>query len=207
MRADARELTDIAPSDGGGYWFAYGRAKTVGHVGGRLGTHSVHLAGLRELRAVAPLGSDLLVDDGACVLGRIDAFALVEAAQYDAPCAEPRPSPPLTATSDGAVWLLDAPHSIVRIDPDRTRRAWPTSYYPRGVAVARDGTAYVLAMDAMSWQAGYVVIAIPRDGEPQVRTLPMRSAASIAVDGRDRIWITDPRDHAAIVVAPPGAWG
>jgi hypothetical protein len=77
--------------------------------------------------------------------------------------------------------------------------------YADDVAATRDGTAYVLGSSARQWPSHSMIATIAPHGPPIVRRLPMQNAQSIAVDGRDRIWITNVYDHAAAMISPPGA--
>ena len=77
---------------------------------------------------------------------------------------------------------------------------------PSGVAVARNGNAYVLGRAQDPHGAGHPVIAVIAPGrKPDVRTLPMNDAGSIAIDARDRLWISVPSWHAVAVIAPKGS--
>jgi len=53
---------------------------------------------------------------------------------------------------------------------------------------------------------GHLIAAIRPHGMPDVRVLPMSDTGTIAVDGRDRIWITAPFEHGAALIAPKGTW-
>lgn len=203
-RVDERFLTDVVPADDGGYWFAYGDARTVGRSGPGV-ARLLHLDGLGRVRGIAVRGGDLYVVDDKCTLGHVRAMELVEAARFDAVCRPSGIGPPLVSTRDGAVWVLHGPF-VERIGPDGCRRDWRLGMFASGVAVTRDGTAYVLGSTSLTYTAHPVVAVIPPHGLPDVRVLPMRSVGHIAVDGRDRIWISDPGDHGAAVIAPAGAW-
>jgi hypothetical protein len=201
---DVRYLSDVQPADGGGYWFAYDLAREIGRVDATGRAFAVRDATEGRIAGMAPAGRDLFVTDVWCALSRYRDFALVARAPARVPCAQSRTYPSIAATADGSVWLFSEGRLERRLPGGRWQR-WLFDIDPTGVALTRDGTAYVLGFERARGSGHPLIAVLVRGRAPDVRVLPMRVADSIAVDGRDRIWISDPFDHAFALVSPPGS--
>lgn len=206
-RVDNRFLTAVQPASGGGYWFAYGLAVGVGRMWPSGQATVVHLQGLDEIRQIVGAGDDLYVLDNACRVGRLRALTLVAIDFFDERCAGARPYWPtnhIAAAPDGAVWLIGS-GLVERRARDGARRRWELSMIGTGIAISRDGTAYVLGRTAAGPEGRLRIAVIAPGRAPAVLVLPMTSADTIAIDGRDRIWISVPEWHAAAVISPAAA--
>jgi hypothetical protein len=197
---DDRYLTAVVPAAGGGYWFSYG---FVGGVGRTFSTGRGivrRYTTMGTLSGIAPAGADLYVANDACQVVRIRRWQVVSTRTYDCP---PNAGQHLVATADGAVWRIAGEGILERRGGDGTFARWRLAIAPNDVAVARDGTAYVLGAAAGDRHA---MIAVIRHGRaPQIRVLPMEGAGTIAIDRRDRLWISVPSMHAAALIALHGA--
>lgn len=205
-RGDRRYLTSVVSAGDGGYWFAYGEVGGIGRVFPSGRATLLHLKGFGAIESLAAVGNDAYAIDERCRV--LHLHGTVIAARYGAACGSGQSvfDMSVVATADGAVWALGGRSGvIVRYGPDGSRRRWDLKMSADGVVVSRDGTAYVLGA---SWTVndGHLIAAIRPHGMPDVRVLPMSDTGTIAVDGRDRIWITAPFEHGAALIAPKGTW-
>ena len=200
-RLDDRYLTTVVPANGGGYWYGFAVPGAVGRVApsGRAELHRI--PGLGPVTSMVAAGDDVYVTDG-CRVVHLRGFAVIDQRDYD--CLPSWNHATLTQTSDGAVWVCNPGDGVVeRRGRGGARSEWKLRMSPASVAVTRDGTAYVLGLTGGGDQRAHPTIAVIAPGSaPQIRVLPMLGAETIAVDGRDRIWISDPLDHAFAVIAP-----
>ncbi len=197
-------LTEVIAADDGGFWYAYGKARGIGRVWPSGRAVLRRYPGVGAITSIAAAGDDLYFVDDECVLGRLHGLALV--VSHAVPCGGGDAQ--VVATSDGGVWTLGGRSGAVeRYGRDGSHRSWRLSMDPTGVAVSRDGTAYVLGyQQPVSWKSQPVIAVIAPGRKPDLRLLPTSDAGSIAIDGRDRLWISAPRAHGATVIAPKGAW-
>ncbi len=210
-RRDSRFLTAVVPAAGGGYWFANGMVGGIGRVWPSGRAAVAPLAGFRRILSVAARGEDVYLIDERCRFGHVRGLTLVDSHRIGGRgCHGYFPSASVVATGDGALWALGSSSGIVeRYGGDGSHRAWTLAMIPAGVAVSRDGTAYVLGYtrEASLRFARPAIAAIAPHRVPQVRLLPMGHVGmmSIAIDARDRLWISDPLWHAAALISPTGA--
>ena len=201
-RVDYRYLTSVVPAAGGGYWYAFDVPGAVGRV--RPSGQAVlrRIPGLGRVHSIAAAGDDLYAADDQCSVAHVRGLVLVERHRYD--CSSPNSYRfALATTSDGAVWILNpADGSVERHGPHGERARFTLPMSPTSVAVAHDGTAYVLGIPPGGHGVHPTLAVIARGVAPKVSLLPMLDADTIAIDGRDRIWISDPHDHAFAVIAP-----
>lgn len=197
-------LTNVLTSDDGGFWFVYGMARGIGRVWPSGRAVLRQYPGVGAITSIAAAGRDLYFVDDECVLGRLRGLALV--ASYHVPCG--RGDAKVVATTDGAVWMLGgASGSVSRYGRDGSRSSWSLGMKPTGVAVSRDGTAYVLGYQLpVSWKSHPLIAVIAPGRKADLRVLPTLDAGSIAIDARDRLWISAPLAHGVTVIAPKGAW-
>ena len=201
-RVDNRYLTSVVPAAGGGYWYAFAVQGAVGRIWPSGRSTLRHISGLGMVHSIAAAGADLYAADDQCRVAHLRAMTLLEMRQYD--CASHYGYGfAVVKTSDGAVWTLNPIDGRVeRRGPHGERAVFTLPMSPTSVAVARDGTAYVLGVP-LGGRGIHPTIAVIAPGiAPKVSVLPMLNAATIAIDGRDRIWISDPLDHAFAVIAP-----
>ena len=198
-RGDRRFLTAVTPAIGGGYWFGYATPGAIGRVRSTGRSESRHFVGVGSIKAMAALGHDVYVVDDDCNFGRIRSWRLIETWQNE--CRRSWPNNAFNVTRDGAVWMTGG-SSLERRDQSGGRRRWQLAMSATGVAVTRDGTAYVLGYRASGAKVPHPALGVISRGVPTVRTLPMTDVGSIYVDDRDRIWITDPYDHAVALISP-----
>jgi hypothetical protein len=202
-RVDNRYLTSVVPAAGGGYWYGFAVPGAVGRVWPSGRTVLRHIPGLGKVQMIAAAGNDVYVADDRCRVAHLRALVLLDLHDYDCSSYWNWNRSAVTRTSDGAVWILSPGDGTVeRRRGDGTRAHWNVGMSPASVAVARDGTAYVLGVARGGRDAHPVIATIAPGRAPKVRVLPMRYAETIAIDGRDRIWISDPFDHAFAVIAP-----
>ncbi|HEX3549516.1 MAG TPA: hypothetical protein VHT53_04035 [Candidatus Elarobacter sp.] len=201
---DGRELTGVVADGDGGYWFAYGEADAIGHVR-RDGRASLwpDLSLARDF-SMSVSGGDAFATDAQCRLVRIRAGRLRTLDAADPACYGTGYWAAVVTTRDGSVWRLHL-NRVERVTPAGVKTRWTLPMSAIGVAVTRDGTAFVLGGAAERPAARATVAVIRRRRAPVVYRVPMTSADGIAVDARDRIWITDFFDHAAALISPPGA--
>jgi hypothetical protein len=201
-RVDNRYLTSVVPAAGGGYWYAFAVPGAIGRVWPSGRAVLRRIPGLGPVNRIAAAGEDVYAADDRCQVAHVRDLVLLELRQYD--CSQPYGYRlAVVNTSDGAIWILDAGGGTVeRRGPrgERSRVTLPMS--PMSVAVAHDGTAYVLGVPLAGRGAHPTIAVIAPGAAPQVRVLPMLDAATIAIDGRDRIWISDPTDHAFALITP-----
>jgi hypothetical protein len=200
-RVDNRYLTSVVPAAGGGYWFGFHVPGAVGRVwpSGRAVLRRVQ--GLGQVRSIVALGDDVYVADDQCRVAHLRGFALLDRRDND--CSSYWIRYAVTQTADGAVWILNpADGTVERRGHNGARARWKLRMRPASVAVTRDGTAYVLGVTVDGGRPHPTIAVIAPGHTPQIRVLPMLSAETIATDGRDRIWISDPIDHAFAVIAP-----
>jgi hypothetical protein len=201
-RIDNRYLTSVVSAAGGGYWYAFAVPGAIGRVWPSGRTTLRRIPGLGTVHIIAAAGDDVYAADDQCNVARLRGLVLVERHRYD--CSLPYGYRlAVVTTSDGAVWILNRADGTVErrgLHGERARFTLPMG--PTSVAVARDGTAYVLGVPQGGRGAHPTIAVIARGVAPQVSVLPMLNAATIAIDARDRIWISDPLDHAFAVIAP-----
>ena len=148
-RVDNRYLTSVVPAAGGGYWYAFAVPGAIGRI--------------------AAAGEDVYAADDRCQVAHVRGLVLLELRQYD--CSQPYGYRlAVVNTSDGAIWILDAGGGTVeRRGPrgERSRVTLPMS--PMSVAVAHDGTAYVLGAPLAGRGAHPTIAVIAPGAAPQVR--------------------------------------
>lgn len=201
---DTGSLTNVLTADDGGFWFAYGPARGIGRVWTSGRAELRHYPGVGAITSVAAAGDDLYFVDDECVFGRLHGLTLI--ASHAVPCDHGDASG--VATTDGAVWVLGGATGVVaRYGRDGSHRSWRLALDATGVAVSRDGTVYVLGYQpTATWKSHPMIAVIAPGHKPDLRILPTLDVGSIAIDARDRLWISAPHAHGATVVAPKGAW-
>ena len=201
-RIDNRYLTSVVPAAGGGYWYAFAVPGAVGRVWPSGRAMLRHVPGLGTVHSIAAAGEDVYAADDQCIVAHLHGLVLVELHRYD--CASPYGYRfAVVTTSDGAVWILDpADGGVERRGSHGERARFTLPMSPTSVAVARDGTAYVLGLPPGGRGLHPTIAVIAPGAAPKVSVLPMLNAETIAIDGRDRIWISDPLDHAFAMIAP-----
>jgi hypothetical protein len=205
-RIDERFLTSVIPAANGGYWFAYGYPGGLGRIwpSGRATLH--HLAGLGRFRSIAAVGDDVYVMDDECRIAHVRGLRLLTLDAFGTDCGDRRSywrTNGVAAGADGTVWLFGNGQVERRTLAGRRRR-WKLAMTVRALAVARDGTAYAVGADPADRQARALLATIAPGRPPVLRTLPEYGVEAIAIDGRDRIWLSVPQWHAAAVIAAPG---
>lgn len=163
-----------------------------------------HVEGLDRIRSVAAIGEDVYAMDDRCRVAHLRDLALLAIDVFDRGCTQAHwQSDRIDAGADGAAWLIGA--GLVERRPLAGRQnRWKIAITATDVAVARDGTAYVVGV-APSDRSGRAMLAVLAPGRaPIVRVLPEFNVESIAIDGRDRIWLGVPFWHAAVLVSPRG---
>ena len=201
-RLDNRYLTAVVPAAGGGYWYAFAVQGAIGRVWPSGRSTLRHIPGLGTVHSIAAAGEDVYAADDRCRIAHLRAMALLELHQYDC-SSRYEYGFAVVKTSDGAIWILNpADGWVERRGPHGERALFTLPMSPTSVAVARDRTVYVLGVP-LGGRGIHPMIAVIAPGiAPKVSVLPMLNAATIAIDARDRIWISDPLDHAFAVIAP-----
>jgi hypothetical protein len=206
-RGDNRYLTSVIPADGGGYWFAFGAVHGVGHSWPSGRSEVRYVPNVDEIAAIAAAGSRLYFIDTSCRVGRWNGLSPVLLERL--PCTPNAYAATVVATRDGAVWALSGTNTsgvAVRYGADGSRRHWKLPMSATGVAVARDGTTYILGTLQTASIFNAAIAVIPPSGKLDIRSLPMQDTGTLAIDGHDRIWITAPFEHGAALIAPKGTW-
>lgn len=194
-------VTAIDRADGGRWWFSYGYAGGLGYADADGAVGLAHLRGLPPVRDIARFGNDIYLAADGCVVARVRGLRLAGSTRL---CTN-RVAPRLVRTGD-ALWVVGTGDTTVERRGARGAvRRWSLGLPVDQVAYdRRSRTTYFLGADMSDHN---VLIALAADGVPRATRLPMIGGSSLAVDGRGRIWITSPREHSLVVIAPRGEWG
>lgn len=181
-RFDERYLTQVVTAADGGYWFAYGNASGLGRRWPN-GQASLRDIGFGPIGSMAVDGDDVYVADWSCRIARFHRLMLAETRNYYCRSYYALSS---FAVARDAVWIGAGSTGVVeRRGRDGSHKRWTLSMIVSGLAIARDGTGYVLGYSGMTY-AGHPMIAIIAPGRaPILAQLPMRAVGTIAVDRRD----------------------
>jgi hypothetical protein len=197
-------LTAATPRAGAGWWFSYGYARAFGSLDAAGHARLARLAGVGIIRQIAPLGDSIYVSDDACHVARLR--NLIPKSIESVGCGR-RYGIPRLKTIGRSVYAL-APVSwtaggiVVRYASEGSRQNWIVPLVPIDVAQDSRGQAYVLGFEGDWRNARYFVARLGRDGRALAQRLPVDEAGSIAIDARDRIWLTAPLNHSLIVLSP-----
>lgn len=193
-------VTSIERTERGRWWFSYGYARGLGFSDADGRTRLVHLAGLPPVRAMALIGDDVLLGADDCVLARVHNLKVAGTTRT---CAGH--SAPQFVRAGDSVWVIGGGPAVERRDAaGRVRR------FDFGVAVGavaydrRSRVTYLLGAEPYGRN---ILVILAADGRSRTVRLPMTGGTSLAVDGRGRIWISDPFQHSLVAIAPQGAWG
>ena len=198
---DYRYLTAVLPAGGGGYWFSYGMAGGVGRVTPSGPSVLRHYGALGKIHSMVAIGEDVYVASGACSVTHIRRWRVLDA--HDFECGEFWPRERLAVGADQSVWALGGTSGkLERWGRDGSHARWKLAMIPLAVAVAHDGTAYVLGLERSDFRGHPLIALIVPGRRPEIRTLPMSEVGTMAVDGRDRLWITVPSAHSVALIAP-----